>query len=105
LCPFTVGNDTRPKHHLLAETDNILESGAKQGLKFFPIELLDVEAVVIIRLIRVDRLVRRRDDNHAVGLENPLDLCQHLLMLVMVFDRLERNHKIDSAIQQRDFRA
>ncbi len=66
------------------------------------IELAQVMRVRVRQALLVFGLVRRRDDEKAAGLEDPLDLPQEAVRVLEMLDRLERHHDVEAGVVRRN---
>src|SRR5687767_9278855 len=95
----------RKKRRLLAEPQALGEAFGHQGRELVTVELLHVELVGMPAPVAVLELVRTGEDQHAVGLQQPRELRQELLLLADVLDGLEGNSDVDARVGERQARA
>src|SRR5574337_188618 len=86
----------------LSEVAHLVELALQQRVEFTEIQFLDVKLVVIASLFRIDDTVWRRHHQQPIRTQYPTNLINHLLMTVVMFDRLKRNHQVHAAVLERD---
>ena len=96
------GRDEGGRGEPLAGQRDMWKVPLEQGMQFAEVELLDVELVGVGRLLRVGAPIGRGNHQYPPGAQDPLDFREHLLMAIMVLDRLERHHQVDARIRQRN---
>ena len=74
----------------------MFEVRAQQVGEFIAVEFFDMVGVIDARYVCVFMFIRARNNQQAAGFENAANLEHHLLMLVVVLDRLETHNDIDA---------
>ncbi len=98
----TFGRDHRVEGRLLAVPRRVRKAPAHELGELVAIELLHMELVLGLALVRVFGLVGARDHEQAFGLEDPCELGHELFLLVDVLQRLERDGDVDRRVARGD---
>ena len=97
---ITQGIYERTRRQSLPKEFHVVKLLSEEHTEFFPIQLLDMIRITVLRFVGIGLTIRRRDDQCATRPQHPFDLLQHLPMFVMVLNSLKRHHNINRVIRQ-----